>query len=54
MKDLGRKGVQDFIAKGARIVEFLGAEEFEEDHLCGALNIPLRKIEAEAPSTTGI
>jgi rhodanese-related sulfurtransferase len=30
------------------VVEVLGREEFEEDHLPGAINIPLRKLETEA------
>jgi rhodanese-related sulfurtransferase len=34
--------------QGAQIVDVLPAEEFGEDHLPGAINLPLRKIEAEA------
>lgn len=49
MKDLVRQEVQDLIAKGVQIVEVLGVEEFEEDHLPGAVNIPLRGIETEGP-----
>jgi hypothetical protein len=30
------------------VVEVLGPEEFEEDHLPGAINLPLRKLETEA------
>lgn len=48
MRDLGREEVQDLMGKGAQVVEVLAREEFEEDHLPGAINIPLRKIEAEA------
>lgn len=48
MKDLGRQAVRDLIDRGAQIVEVLGPEEFEEDHLPGAVNIPLRRIETEA------
>lgn len=43
-----RTEVQALIARGAQVVEVLGPEEFEEDHLPGAVNIPLRKIETEA------
>ena len=51
MKDLDRSAVQELIAGGAQLVEVLGAEEYEEDHLPGAVNIPLRRIETEAPTT---
>lgn len=49
MKDLSREEVREWIEKGAQVVEVLGPEEFEEDHLPGALNIPLRNVETEAP-----
>jgi rhodanese-related sulfurtransferase len=48
MQDLQRQQVEELMEKGAQVVEVLAAEEFEEDHLPGALNIPLRKIEAQA------
>ena len=43
-----RAEVQALIARGAQVVEVLGPEEFEEDHLPGAINLPLRRIEREA------
>ena len=48
MQDLQRQDVQDRIDKGAQVVEVLPPNEFEEDHLPGAVNIPLRNIETEA------
>jgi rhodanese-related sulfurtransferase len=39
--------VQELIARGAQIVEVLPAEEFEEQHLPGAINIPLKTLDAE-------
>jgi rhodanese-related sulfurtransferase len=45
MRDLQRQEVQELIDKGAQLVEVLPPDEFEEDHLPGALNIPLRDIE---------
>jgi rhodanese-related sulfurtransferase len=36
------------IDRGAQVVEVLSAEEFEADHLPGAINVPLRKIETDA------
>ncbi len=32
----------------AQLVEVLPREEYEEDHIPGAINIPLRKIDREA------
>lgn len=43
-----RHEVQALMDRGAQLVEVLGPEEFEEDHLPGAINLPLRKIETEA------
>ena len=50
MQELQRQAVQELIEKGAQVVEILPPEEFEEDHLPGAVNMPLRKIEIEAES----
>jgi len=36
---------------GAQLVEVLPRNEFEEDHLPGAINLPLRKIETDARTT---
>ena len=43
-----RDEVQALMDRGAQLVEVLGREEFEEDHLPGAINLPLRRIESEA------
>jgi rhodanese-related sulfurtransferase len=43
-----RREVQALMDRGAQIVEVLPREEFEENHLPGAIHLPLRKIEAEA------
>ena len=48
MQDLQRQDVQDLIDKGAQVVEVLPASEYEEDHLPGAVNMPLRYLETEA------
>ena len=34
--------------EGAQVVEVLPREEFEEDHLPGAISLPLRSLETEA------
>ena len=42
-----RREVQALMERGAQIVEVLPRDEFEEDHLPGAIHLPLRKIETE-------
>jgi rhodanese-related sulfurtransferase len=51
MKEVAREELRLLVDAGAQLVEVLPANEFEEDHLPGAINIPLRKIDAEARST---
>jgi rhodanese-related sulfurtransferase len=43
-----RDDVQRLVAEGVALVEALPANEYEEDHLPGAINLPLRRIEKEA------
>ena len=38
--------VQALIAGGAQLVEVLPAEEYEEQHLPGAISIPLKTLDA--------
>jgi phage shock protein E len=45
---IDRETVRRLIEQGAQIVDVLPAEEYGEDHLPGAVNLPLRKIETEA------
>jgi rhodanese-related sulfurtransferase len=47
-QDIDREGVRKLIGDGAQIVEVLPAREFEEDHLPGAISLPLRRLETEA------
>ena len=46
---IDRHELQRLIERGAQLVEVLPKEEYEEEHLPGAISIPLRKIDAEAP-----
>jgi rhodanese-related sulfurtransferase len=48
---IDRKDVERLIGEGAQVVEVLPREEFEEDHLLGAISLPLRSLETEAPTT---
>ena len=43
-----RREVQALLDRGAQLVEVLPAEEYDEEHLPGAINLPLRKLEKEA------
>ena len=37
--------VKRLLEKGAQLVDVLGADEFERDHLPGAINIPLKQLD---------
>jgi rhodanese-like protein len=45
---IDRKDVQRLMGEGAQVVEVLPKEEFEEEHLPGAISLPLRSLETEA------
>lgn len=47
-RDIDREELRKLLDEGAQLVEVLPREEYEEEHLPGAINIPLRKIDAEA------
>jgi rhodanese-related sulfurtransferase len=35
--------------EGAQLVEVLPAQEFSEEHIAGAINIPLKELDGRAP-----
>jgi rhodanese-related sulfurtransferase len=47
-REIDRERVLDLMEQGAQIVDVLPAREYGEDHLPGAISLPLRKIETEA------
>jgi rhodanese-related sulfurtransferase len=47
-KGIDRNEVQRLLSEGAQLVEVLPREEYEEEHLPGAINLPLRRLEKEA------
>ncbi len=47
-REIDRAEVRRLMEQGAQIVGVLPAREYAEDHLPGAVNLPLRKIEADA------
>lgn len=47
-KEIDRAELRTLLDGGAQLVEVLPSDEYEEDHLPGAINLPLRRIDAEA------
>jgi rhodanese-related sulfurtransferase len=47
-REIDRDEVRSLLEKGAQLVEVLPSPEFEEDHLPGAIHMPLRQIESPA------
>jgi rhodanese-related sulfurtransferase len=43
--DIDRHEVRRLMDEGAQIVEVLPPDEFEQDHLPGAINLPLTKLD---------
>ena len=46
-KVIDRAQLQDLLARGAQLIEVLPFNEYEEDHIPGAIGIPLGKIDRE-------
>jgi len=46
-KEIDRDGLRRMVEAGAQLVEVLPAEEYVEDHLPGAISLPLRHVDAE-------
>ena len=42
--EIGREDVRRLVDEGAQLVEVLPAEEYEQEHLPGAMNLPLREL----------
>jgi rhodanese-related sulfurtransferase len=45
---IDRHELQRLMAEGAQVAEILPKEEYEEEHLPGAISLPLRRLEDEA------
>ena len=43
---IDRERVQALVRDGAQLVEVLPAEEYEDEHLRGAANLPLKELNA--------
>lgn len=46
--DIDRTTVRSLVETGAQLVEVLPPSEYAEDHIPGAINLPLRELEARA------
>jgi len=49
-KEIDRNGLRRMVEAGVQLVEVLPAEEYAEEHLPGAISLPLRRVDAEASS----
>lgn len=47
--ELGRSDVQRLLEEGAQLVEVLPVDEYKDEHLPGAINIPLKELAEAAP-----
>ena len=47
-REVTREELQQLVDRGAQLVEVLPANEYEEDHLPGAVSLPLRRLETMA------
>jgi len=47
-KEIDRDGLRRMVEAGGQLVEVLPAEEYLEDHLPGAISLPLRRLDTEA------
>ena len=45
--EIQRDEVRRMVAGGAQLVEVLPAEEYEAEHLPGAINIPLQQLDRQ-------
>jgi rhodanese-related sulfurtransferase len=45
---IDRDDVQRLLENGAQLVEVLAEAEYEDEHLPGAINIPLKTLDAES------
>jgi phage shock protein E len=52
-RDIDRHQLQELQGRGAAIVEVLPSEEFENEHLKGAISLPLGEMAASAQKHLG-
>jgi rhodanese-related sulfurtransferase len=47
-REIDREGLRRLVGDGAQLIEVLPAGEYEEEHLPGAVSLPLRRLEQQA------
>ena len=47
MRSIRREEVRQLLEEGAQLVEVLPHDEYEEEHITGAINIPLKELNRE-------
>jgi len=45
--EIDREDVRTMLVSGAQIIETLPSKQYEEEHLPGAINIPLKKLDGQ-------
>ena len=46
VKSIGIEEAEQLVAGGAQLVEVLPEEDYEFEHIAGAMNLPLKKLHA--------
>lgn len=44
--DISRDIVQELMAEGAQLIDVRPDKEFQEEHIAGAINLPLKTLDA--------
>jgi rhodanese-related sulfurtransferase len=47
-QQVDREGVQRLLAEGAQILDVLPPEDYQAQHLPGAINIPLKRLDRQS------
>ncbi len=47
-RDIQRDEVQRLVAAGAQLVDVLPRAEYDAEHIAGAINIPLKELDAQS------
>lgn len=47
-KEIRREEVRKLVSGGAQLVEVLPSPEYDEEHLPGAIHLPLRRLDSQA------
>ena len=44
--DISRERVQELVAEGSQLVDVRPDQEYQEEHIAGAINLPLKTLDA--------